>query len=66
MTGHVSFGGRGLEIPIKRVFKNGSNRVITVRVLVLGDQWGDEKTMAPGDSLSIPDIPGEYVVELLT
>jgi hypothetical protein len=55
-----------VDVPMKQVFKNSSQRIITVRVLVLGKQWGNEQTMASGDILSIPvTFLGKYVLELL-
>jgi ribosomal protein L16 Arg81 hydroxylase len=52
------------DVPMKQVFKNSSHRDVTVRVFILGES-SMHKVMSPGDILSIPDIPGDYLIELV-
>jgi ribosomal protein L16 Arg81 hydroxylase len=52
------------DVPMKQVFKNSSHRDVTVRVFILGEP-SMHKIMSPGDILSIPDIPGDYLIELV-
>jgi hypothetical protein len=52
------------DVPMKQVFKNSSHRNVTIRVRILGEV-GTEKILFPGDTLSIPDIPGDYLIELV-
>jgi hypothetical protein len=53
-----------VNVPMKQVFKNSSHHDVTVRVFILGEP-SMHKVMSPGDILSIPDIPGDYLIELV-
>jgi ribosomal protein L16 Arg81 hydroxylase len=53
-----------IDVPMKQVFKNSSHHDVTVRVFILGEP-SMHKVMSPGDILSIPDIPGDYLIELV-